>query len=231
MKRLRYDRIALVLIIFFLVLSAFFVYKNNYYSKDNSDGNYNFVGTNNNDVNNDVKTFSKVFVDGKVFSYDEVRRQYDILPSVLKQQMSFSSYVNDFFIPRTLLLVDAENNNIVVSDSEVNVSLEELKNALLQQNSSLEEYLSSNNLSFEEFLSRIREDLLVQKDIELVTSNISVSDDELKNVYDAFNLSSQNVTFEEAKNDLYTFVLNDKKNKFLQTYISQLKEKYKVKFE
>ncbi len=218
----------MVLIIFFLVLSAFFVYKN-------FNSGSNVVNSNDNNVFNlddsNTKNFSKIVIDGRVFSYDDIKREYDILPFVLRQQMSFDSYVNDFFIPRTLLLVDAEKNNIVVSDEEINKSLEDLKQALLQQNSSLDEYLSNNNLTFDEFLSRIKEDLLVQKDIELVTSNITVSDDELRQVYDAFNLSSKNVTFEQAKNDLYNFVLNDKKNKFLQTYISQLKEKYGVKFE
>ncbi len=229
MKKIRIDRVALVLIVLFLFVSAFLVY-NNYHTKNGDDNKNNIDNSFKLDDSN-TKNFSKVFVDGKVFSYEDIKREYDILPFVLRQQMSFDDYVNKFFIPRTLLLVDAEKNNIVVSDDEVNASLEELKNALLQQNSSLEEYLDSNNLSLDEFLSRIKEDLLVQKDIDFVTKDINVSDDELKAVYDAFNLSSKNLTFEQSKNDLYNFVLNDKKNKFLQTYISKLEKKFNVKFE
>jgi len=229
LKKIRIDRVALVLIVLFLFVSAFLVY-NNYHTKNGDDNKNNIDNSFKLDDSN-TKNFSKVFVDGKVFSYEDIKREYDILPFVLRQQMSFDDYVNKFFIPRTLLLVDAEKNNIVVSDDEVNASLEELKNALLQQNSSLEEYLDSNNLSLDEFLSRIKEDLLVQKDIDFVTKDINVSDDELKAVYDAFNLSSKNLTFEQSKNDLYNFVLNDKKNKFLQTYISKLEKKFNVKFE
>ncbi len=227
MKKIRYDRIALILIVLFLIVSAFLVYNN--FKKNNNvndDVNNNLL-----DDNNNVDTFNSVVINGKVYDKNYLEKEYNIIPDVLKQQVSFEDYIKSFFVPRTLLMLDAEKNNITVSDEEILKSLEDLNNTFLQQNTSVEEYLEKINLTLDEFKNRLKQDLIVQKEVDFVTKNINVSDEEIRAVYDSLNLSSKNITFEKAKNDLYNLILSDKKSKFLQTYIKQLENEYNVKFE
>ena len=228
MKKVRYDRIALILIVVFLVVSAFLVYNN--FNKNNT-VNDNVDNNNLLDDNNNVVTFNSVVINGKVYDKNYLEREYNIIPDVLKQQVSFEDYIKSFFVPRTLLMLDAEKNNITVSDEEILKSLKDLNDTFLQQNTSVEEYIQSVGLTLDEFKNRLKQDLIVQKEVDFVTKNINVSDEEIRAVYESLNLSSKNITFEKAKNDLYNLILSDKKSKFLQTYIKQLENEYNVKFE
>ena len=85
-------------------------------------------------------------------------------------------------IERRLLLHEAQANNILVNDAELNEAIERIKADYPKDK--FEEILKAENLTYDKWKARLREDLVIKKVLTaVVDSQIAASDAEIKKYF------------------------------------------------
>ncbi|MDR7870948.1 MAG: peptidylprolyl isomerase [Tissierellaceae bacterium] len=90
--------------------------------------------------------------------------------------------VLDTLIVERLILKDSENNNITVTDDEVNERVDEIIESLGGE-TEFEEFLESNAMSKEYFIKFTKNDLIFTKHMDNYLSNTDISEEEAKEYF------------------------------------------------
>ncbi|MDE2589107.1 MAG: SurA N-terminal domain-containing protein, partial [Patescibacteria group bacterium] len=103
-------------------------------------------------------------VNGQILTRASLDRQ-------LEQQ--YGKEILDSLITKTLILQEAQNQHVTVSDQEVNDSIKQISDTLSKQGQSLDSVLASRGMSKSDLVDQIK----LQKTVEkLVGKNVTVSD-------------------------------------------------------
>lgn len=136
----------------------------------------------------------------------------------------------DSLIEKDLILQEAKNNNVKVTDDQINKEIDNIKNLLTQQKTTLDAALASKGMTMNE----LREQIVIQKSVEaMLLSKIQISDAEVKDFFDK-NLQyfkdniSKTVTLAEATAQIKDQIFQQKMSAEYSTWIEGLKSKAKV---
>lgn len=136
----------------------------------------------------------------------------------------------DSLIEKDLILQEAKNNNVKVTDDQINKEIDNIKNLLTQQKTTLDAALASKGMTMNE----LREQIVIQKSVEaMLLSKIQISDAEVKDFFDK-NLQyfkdniSKTVTLAEATAQIKDQIFQQKMSAEYATWIEGLKSKAKV---
>ncbi|RNA69102.1 SurA N-terminal domain-containing protein [Alteribacter keqinensis] len=123
-------------------------------------------------------------------------------------------------VDQELLVQEAQNQNIDVSDEQVEETLDELIEAQFEDRDQYEEALEQSGLTEDELKEDIRQQLAVE---ELITLDhleedaIEVNDEEVEQAYEEIAQQNPEADFDEMEDDL-------RQNLKLEKYIDQLRE-------
>jgi len=136
----------------------------------------------------------------------------------------------DSLIEKDLILQEAKNNNVKVTDDQINKEIDNIKNLLTQQKTTLDAALASKGMT----MNDLREQIVIQKSVEaMLLSKIQISDAEVKDFFDK-NLQyfkdniSKTVTLAKATAQIKDQIFQQKMSAEYSTWIEGLKSKAKV---
>jgi len=129
-------------------------------------------------VNDEIITFSEF---NNIYKPFITQINKEIKP---EEEIDIKKKILERMIEQRLILQEAKNKNIEVSKSEIDGAYENVKNNLGGEDR-LNEYLTNEGLTIEEFKKKIKEDLMVQKLInEMIRKNIEVSFSDVQKFYE-----------------------------------------------
>lgn len=135
----------------------------------------------------------------------------------------------DILISNKLIALEADKQNIVVSDEEIQGELQKYYDNYGGEQGFLDA-LAKNGYTLEEFKQQIVNDLRIRKILE---PQITITDDEVKTYFDEnqtqFTPEGQTANFEASKNDVREAVLQNKLQAEYSTWIDNLYQQYSVK--
>ena len=138
-------------------------------------------------------------------------------------------------IEREILLSEAENQNISVeiSDQEVEDRIDEILNQNDLTQEELESNLESQDYTYEQFKTDIRESMRNSEKINKVKqttyNNINVSDEEIQQAYqERYGDSEDKPELEEVRSDIKDSLLSSKQSKAYQNWLENQKAQANV---
>lgn len=123
-------------------------------------------------------------VNGQPIYEDDVRAQYNSLPAQYQQQYDFA-YVLNQTIDQTLLLQEAKNRGLSVSDAEIQKQLDDILAQYGIGPPDLDKILAAQNITLVDYRKYIGQELLLNKVInDAVVNRVSVTDAEVAQYYE-----------------------------------------------
>lgn len=134
----------------------------------------------------------------------------------------------DSLVTETLIMQEAQKNNIVVSNEEVDAELNTINENLKAQGQELDQLLSMQGMKKEDLEKQIRVQKVVEK---LLNDKLTVSDEEVKKYLtdnkDAFNPDAKP---EEKEEQARTQIKQEKLGTEFQTWLTDLKAKSNIRY-
>ena len=141
-----------------------------------------------------------------------------------KMETSFGKQVLENMIIEELIKQEADKNNILVTQEEIDKEKEKIS-ASLSNNIKLEDALAMQGMTMEDFLHQVKLRLEINK---ILGKDLAVSDEEISN-YVKNNKSSLTATSEaEQKEEARQILQNQKSQEKIQAWIDDLLKKAKI---
>lgn len=150
--------------------------------------------------------------------------QGDIEEGVLRQQ------ILDLFISKTLLLQKVEEENIAVTNEEINSQLSQIK-AQFPDEEAFATALSEQGFTPESFASSLSEDLAIQKYIssQVDVDSVTVTDEEIQAEYDLAITKQDNLPGIDVLGDpIKSQILQQKQQQLVTQFVENLRSKSNV---
>ncbi len=107
----------------------------------------------------------------------------DEIPAEVLKELETRAF--DDIVYQKLLIAEAENRNIKVSDEELEQAINDFKETQMQGNAdNFSEFLQQTGLDEEKFRFEMKMELLISKLQEEVTADVSVSEEEVRTYYE-----------------------------------------------
>jgi len=204
----RFFRIVFVLLVIAVVLSLAY---------------YGFQYTKNNITSKGVAAT----VNDDEISISELNQKYSALPEQYKSLISEKMFL-DQMINVKLLLQEAENEGITISDDEVDEQLAVTKSQFLTDEEFIA-FLKENKLNEEEFKSQIKDQLAISELLnKTMYSKIEVSESEIGFFYEK-NKEMINASLDkDIKAQIESLLFKEEADRVIDVYISQLRSKSEI---
>lgn len=149
--------------------------------------------------------------------------RFDVIKELEKQE---GKQTLDNLIIKTLVIQDAEKNNITVSQDEINAELKKIEDSLKAQQTTMDVWLASQGMSREDLNQAIKLQLSVQK---LVENKVKITDEEVqKFVTDNDSLFPADTTPEEKLSQAREQLKQQKLSTETQNLIQDLQKNAKT---
>ncbi len=137
--------------------------------------------------------------------------------------------VIDQLVNNELLLQVAEKNDYSVSAEEVETNLAEIKSQF-ETDEDFNQALESNNITLDELEAQLKKELLITSFLKDHTGEITVTEDEIQELYDRYAEQSEEELpeLEEVKDQLELMILQEKEQEEIQTILGKLKEENEI---
>ena len=158
-------------------------------------------------------------VNGQIISRLQLDQQ-------LEQQ--YGKEVLDSVITKTLVLQEAQNQHISVSQQEIDDSVKQISDTLSKQGQSLDSVLASRGMTKADLVDQIRLQKIIEK---LVGKNVTVSDQEVAD-YISKNQDSlpTGLSGDQLKQQVKQQLLSQKINDKAQTLVTDLQKKAHITY-
>lgn len=165
-------------------------------------------------------------VNGQVITVDELNLQYSRLPEQYKIILSKEDFL-DSLISSNLLLQEAENEGITISQDEADSAIESIKEAEFLDNSEdFDNFLSEINMDLREFEQTIKAQLMVNKLLsEKIDPTIEVTESMVQSFYERYKEELNNASFDDVKDYAKEALKNQLRDSAIQLYVKQLRAK------
>ncbi len=147
-------------------------------------------------------------VSGEEIKKEEFNRVFNIFKNQYEQQFGIEVWdqeiegrkfgdvarekLLEMLVDEKLQLIKAEELGIKVTDEEVNSEIENVRK-YFDSEEKFNEYLKGQSMDLDYFSSSIKKELIINKLIDKLTENVTVSDEEVKSYYDAHQNEFMNV--------------------------------------
>jgi len=136
--------------------------------------------------------------------------------------------VADTLVNKLLVYQDAAKKGVSVSSQDVDNEYKKLEEQLKSQGTSLQDAMALQGLKENDLREEIRFSLLLKK---LLSDKINVSDDEAKEYFDKNKeMFEKGKTFDELKDQIKSFLSNQKMSQAYQSFLEELKSSSKIKY-
>ncbi len=197
----------IVMIVLFLVIAVAIYYNNTYQKKvlENKD--------------------LAASVNGEAISMQELDAQYDRVPKEMQTVFSKNDLLSQM-VDRKLLLQQALKNQVVVTDDEVLVMLDQIKTQL-PEDKTLEVVLAEEKITLEELKNEIENQLIISKFLQdYIVNTVVVTDAEIEDYakvnFDGVELNNE--TFMQVKK----YVELQKQKAAFEEYINKTKSESNI---
>ncbi len=164
-------------------------------------------------------------VNGKQIYMDEIQRELLTIPAGQRQNIS-KLEVLDFLIEKRLLLDASAKEGIIVTKQEIEALYRKYANPNYFDLKATEALLAEQNLSEDELLERLAEQAAINRLLEQKVDSPAlaqkISSSEVERIYES-NFMDNNVSFEDAEEDIVLFILQKRKENLRTSYINGLK--------
>jgi hypothetical protein len=159
-------------------------------------------------------------VNGQPIYIDQIDKEFATLTHEQQQTISQIELL-DFLVERVLLLQEAFAEGITVSQQEVNLLYRTYVNVESFDLAETERALAEKNLSIDEFLIRLSEQVAITKLLESKGTSV-VKNSEVQKIYEE-SFEEQGVLFEDVENEIVLFILEKQKENTRVAYLNNLK--------
>jgi foldase protein PrsA len=170
--------------------------------------------------------FGKVYLVAAVVNGKPITR-LEVISELEKQD---GKTVLDSLIEKDLILEEAKKQKITITTDQVNAEIDNVKNLLTQQKTTLNDALASKNMTMDD----LKEQIIVQKSVEAILSpKIQITDAEVKDYFDS-NLQyfkdnvSKTVKLTDVTSQIKDQLFQQKMSTEYTTWITDLKSKAKI---
>jgi len=134
----------------------------------------------------------------------------------------------DNLITEELISQEAKNQNIVISDADIQKEIDNLTKSVEAQGTTLDAALATRGMTKEELQKNIK----LQKTVEaLLSSQLAISDDELKNYFDDNkDFYGANAKFEDLKDTVKSDMEQEKFSTEFQKWYQKLQTESDIKY-
>ncbi|MDH4196103.1 MAG: SurA N-terminal domain-containing protein [Candidatus Aminicenantes bacterium] len=176
-----------------------------------------------------VKISGDTFVQTLRQRMDDLRRQYKQFDASMIQQLNIPQQVLEQLVQQTLLLQTARDLGLRVSDADIR---ERIKSYSIFQKdgqfvgfADYQKILDYNRIPVAEFEAGLRKDILITKVIELLSSGITVTEDE---VWEAYRKQNETARIEYLVADASKMEAAKPTAAEVQAYFEKNKTKYRL---
>jgi foldase protein PrsA len=128
-------------------------------------------------------------------------------------------------INEKLIIQEANNKNITVSDDEINKEIENIRTSILASGSTLEDYMTSQNIT----MKSLKKNVYVRKLLEKIFADkANVSDDEIKSYFDQNKSYYGEAKFEDVATEIKQQLITQKLSSEYSTWIESKKSSSKI---
>jgi len=172
-----------------------------------------------------AKVIDKVvaIVNGENIYESEVLLQYQGLAQQYGSKITKELVLNQTIIER-ILLQEAKKGGISVSDTEINSFVEE---SLTTSGTTLDAFklsLKTQNMTFEQVTERVKIGLVLEKFFKQDQFKIEIPEEEIKGFYEDKKNLLGNTTYEEAKEQISTYLESQRQTEVMQSYITNVRQ-------
>ena len=146
--------------------------------------------------------------------------------NVLEKQAG--KQVLESLVTETLILQEAENQNLQVSQADIDAEIQKIKDNLKGQGQDLDQLLVAQGMSLDELKKQVK----IQKFVELLaTKDVVVTDQEVEEYLEKNkDFLPEDATPEEIKVSVRQQLEQQKQNEQVQSWIQALQEKAKITY-
>ncbi len=136
--------------------------------------------------------------------------------------------VLDSLITETLILQEARKENVVVSESEIDQTLAELRANIEAQGQDFDQVLGAQGISEEELRKQIEIQTMVEK---TVGQDIEVSDEEIAEYFETNqDYFPEDFDLEENKEEIRDQISQEKLNEKIQSWLESLRDGAEINY-
>jgi len=129
--------------------------------------------------------------------------------------------VLDDLITQKIIYQEAKSKNITITSDQINSELNNIKQSIEAQGSTLDSVLAYQGVTYEQLLENIKIQLILES---LLKDQINVTDEEIKDKYDQNkDVYGTDKTFDDLKNDIKFQIFQEKITNAYQTWIQDKK--------
>lgn len=166
-------------------------------------------------------------------TYEQQGMAIEDLDTKAKEEMEKT--VLDQLINTELLLQTAQNEGITVEGKEINAEFDKVKSQF-KDDQQFKEALKKNKVTEETLKDEIKNQLVIKKSIDRSIGEISVSEEEVKTMYDQYKEQMASVkqepeAFDTMKSQLEQQVIAQKKSEKVMTMIEDLRKENEKNIE
>ncbi len=136
--------------------------------------------------------------------------------------------VTDMLVNKLLIYQEASKKGVSVSEQDVEAEYKKLEDQFKSQGTSLQDVMALQGLKESDLKEELEFSLLLKK---LLADKVAVSDDEAK---DYFNKNKEmfekGKTFDELKEQIKSFLSNQKMSQSYQSFLEELKSSSKIRY-
>jgi len=163
-------------------------------------------------------------VNDEIITNHELEQKYDQLPDQYKLFITKDDFL-DQIINVKLLLQEAKKQAIIVSEDEIETEIDNLKKQAPTEEA-FEELLKQQNMDLNELKKQLDEQLAINKLLnQTVISKIEITESKIREYYknnqDYFE--ENNISYDQAKEQIKQILLADLSNNAIEIYINQLR--------
>ena len=122
-------------------------------------------------------------VNGEVISQAELASQYASLPAELRQQYSEEDVLVQL-VDKELIMQYAAQQGIVVTQADAEARIDEQTQEMGVDREQLRGMLAGNNVSFDQYVEAIREEMVLEALLDAIMADIEVTDEEVALSYE-----------------------------------------------
>lgn len=153
-------------------------------------------------------------------------------PALVKElENQAGTQVLDSLITKTVILQEAQKNNITISQETIDAQITEIEQNLLAQSQDLDQILQSRNMTRKTLADEIRLQLMVE---QLASQEVSVSEDEINQALEqrqGFMPEPMEASQEaELKAQLQLQLQEQKKSEAIQAWLQKVREEAKINY-
>lgn len=168
-------------------------------------------------------------VNGVPISQAELSTQYQGLPENLRGQYTEADVLRQL-VDKELILQYADEQNIVVTEADAEARIDNQTADLGISRDELRSVLAGSNVSYEEYRTAVREELILEELIERLSAQVEVTDEQVVATYESLPEAQREQPLEEVRDDIVSLLEQQAASQAFNELLTQLREESDIEY-